>query len=386
MPVYKFEDAWRVQWRDPATRKRRTRSFPSKAEAEAFAQDRRKERELVRRGFVTARQVSERRYVLAVDGLCDRFMEHARTYYRKPDGRPTSMIHNLEMALRPLRKLYGSAPAADFGPQALKAVREAMIEQGWCRALVNRSVTRLRSVFRWGVEQEHVPASVLEGLRAVAPLRRGRCEARETEPVRPVPEAHIDKLREHLSRQVWAVIELQRLTGMRPGEALAMRGRDLDTKGQVWTYTPASHKTEHHGHGRTVYLGPRAQAVLRPFLQRDLSAYLFDPQEAVAERAADAPSHRRPDQQPTRRRTDRVVGEHYTTESYRRAIERACAAAGVPTWSPNRLRHNAATFLRREYGIDLAQTILGHALGSTITEVYAEANVAKAREVVGQVG
>ncbi len=103
-------------------------------------------------------------------------------------------------------------------------------------------------------------------------------------------------------------------------------------------------------------------------------------------------------------------GEYYTVGSYRRAIERACDAAFPPPatiryeqdskvkrtrlaewrqahrWTPHRLRHNAATFLRREYGIDLAQTILGHRLGSTITEVYAEANVAKAIDVMGKVG
>jgi hypothetical protein len=32
------------------------------------------------------------------------------------------------------------------------------------------------------------------------------------------------------------------------------------------------------------------------------------------------------------------------------------------------------------------QTILGHRIGSAITEIYAEANVRKAREVMGRVG
>ena len=84
--------------------------------------------------------------------------------------------------------------------------------------------------------------------------------------------------------------------------------------------------------------------------------------------------------------TTRRLGAHYTVESYRRSITRACDAAGVPTWSPNRLRHNAGTRLRREYGIDVAQTILGHRLGSSVTEVYAEANQRRAREVVSKVG
>lgn len=55
-------------------------------------------------------------------------------------------------------------------------------------------------------------------------------------------------------------------------------------------------------------------------------------------------------------------------------------------WHPHQLRHNAATRLRREFGIDLAQTILGHRLGSAVTEIYAEANVAKAKDVIARVG
>ncbi len=54
-----------------------------------------------------------------------------------------------------------------------------------------------------------------------------------------------------------------------------MRSCDLDTSGRVWAYTPESHKTEHHGRERRIYLGPMAQKVLRPWLRPELSAYLF---------------------------------------------------------------------------------------------------------------
>ncbi len=57
----------------------------------------------------------------------------------------------------------------------------------------------------------------------------------------------------------------------------------------------------------------------------------------------------------------------------------------IPTWSPNRLRHNAATSLRKEYGIELARIILGHASGFT-TEIYAEADRRQAIDVVAKIG
>jgi hypothetical protein len=49
-----------------------------------------------------------------------------------------------------------------------------------------------------------------------------------------------------------------------------MRTRDVDTSGRVWSFTPEAHKTEHHGKERRIYLGPRAQTVLRPWLRPEL--------------------------------------------------------------------------------------------------------------------
>ena len=79
-----------------------------------------------------------------------------------------------------------------------------------------------------------VPPSTHHGLKAVVGLRRGRSEARESEPVRPAPEASVDAIRPYVSRQVWAMVELQRLTGMRPGEVRQMRTCDLDATAKVW--------------------------------------------------------------------------------------------------------------------------------------------------------
>jgi integrase len=90
--------------------------------------------------------------------------------------------------------------------------------------------------------------------------------------------ATVSKL--HVARQVWVMVELQRLTGMRPGEVCNMRTIDIDTSGRVWTYSPERHKTEHHGKVRRIYLGPTAQDILRPWLRTELKAYLFSPAEA----------------------------------------------------------------------------------------------------------
>ncbi|MBL8815481.1 MAG: hypothetical protein JNL58_05595 [Planctomyces sp.] len=54
-------------------------------------------------------------------------------------------------------------------------------------------------------------------------------------------------------------------------------------------------------------------------------------------------------------------------------------------WSPNRLRHNAATELRKRFGLEAARTVLGHTEADT-TLFYAEVDWDTARRVIGAVG
>ena len=157
----------------------------------------------------------------------------------------------------------------------LKAVREAMIRpdadgrEGWCRNNANRAIGRLKSVFKWGVENEIVPPHVYQALAVVAGLRRGKTEARETEAVKPVPAEMVDAVLPFLPDQVAAIVKLQRMTAARGGELLKLRGRDIDRSGAAWKYRPADHKTAHHGKGRLIVFNPDAQEVLKPFLDRD---------------------------------------------------------------------------------------------------------------------
>ena len=183
---------------------------------------------------------------LKVNDLILAFWErHAQGHYRHPDGSPTGELDNYRDSLRPLRRLYGLTPAGNFGPLALKAVRGAMIESGLARTTINQRVGRIVRLFKWAVENELVGPAVHQAIKAVAGLQRGRTEAREPEPVGPADGAAVEAIRPFVSRQVWAMVELQRLTGMRPGEVTAMRAGDVDASGDVWVYRPAGHKTAH---------------------------------------------------------------------------------------------------------------------------------------------
>jgi integrase len=203
-------------------------------------------------------------------------------YYPGPQNR--SELGSFRLALRVLRRLYGETLAWDFGPVALQTVREAMIKEGWSRPYVNRQTGRVKRCFKWAASQELVPPSVFHGLQAVDGLRKRKTGAPETDPVKPVPEEWVKSTLDCVSRQVGGMIRLQWATGMRPGEAVIMRGCDLDTSGKVWVYTPQWHKTEHHGHERPIYLGPQAQAIVSEFLKPDTTAYLVSAADAERER------------------------------------------------------------------------------------------------------
>jgi integrase len=262
-------------------------------------------------------------------------------------------------------------------------------------------------LFKWAVGEAMVPPSVHHGLKAVPGLRRGRADVRESEPIKPVPDAFVDAIEPYVSRQVWAMIQLQRLTGMRPGEVCSMRTIDVDTSGRVWIYTPESHKTEHHGRERRIHLGPAAQAILRPWLRPELTAHLFSPRESVESRRAEQRKRRKtpltPSQQVRKRKAKpkRSPGDSYDTRSYNHAVhygvrranaeaKEAAEAKGIepeeiPAWHPNQLRHSAATRLRREFGLDVTRAVLGHS-SPVVTEVYAELDGAKAAEAMERVG
>lgn len=64
---------------------------------------------------------------------------------------------------------------------------------------------------------------------------------------------------------------------------------------------------------------------------------------------------------------------------------RACVALGVPGWVPHWLRHNAATRVRDEFGIEAAQAIAGHASPS-MTALYVTKMDRLAVKVATQIG
>jgi integrase len=279
---------------------------------------------------------------LTISDLILSFWRFAEGYY-KPDGETTSELRCIREALRPLREMYGHTEVGKFGPLALKAVRQKMIEKGWCRTHINHQINRIRRMFRWGASEELVPASVNEALRSVAGLSKGRSGVRESQPVEPAFWEHVEAIKPFCPRPVAAMLELQWLTGMRSGEVRMIRTKDIDrTNSEGWLYRPGSDEGEHGQHknawrglDRVIVLGPKAIAVLMCWLRpEEPDAYLFQPREAVEDRNARRRAQRQTPRTPSqlarkrKKKPRRAPGLYYRATSYAHAVARACKKAG----------------------------------------------------------
>jgi integrase len=335
--------------------------------------------------------VSAANETYTIKKLAIAYVEFAETDYLR-DGRLSAEVDRIRYALRRLIKLYGDFDANEFGPKALNEVREEFVRCGQRRSTVNANISRLKRMFRWAAENELIPVTTYQAVATVVGLKKGRGTAKESKIVRPAEVAAIDAAIPYMPKPVADMVQLQRLTGCRPGELCGLRPCDVNRESQVWCFRPASHKTEHHGIERRIYLGPKAQAILSPWLDRDPLRFCFSPAEEVKRQLAAKHARRKTPltygNRPGSNRKlnpNRTPKDHYTTASYRRAVERACVRAKIPVWTPNQLRHARATELRRLHGLDAAQVVLGHS-DAFVTQIYAERDFSRAQEIMRELG
>jgi len=343
----------------------------------------------VRRKVHRAEQVVVSDVILA-------FWRSKKLRYTDGEGKLSSHGAVIRTGLRILREQAGDVAASDFGPKTLVAVRKHMADSGrFTRGTVNKHVAAIVRIFKHGVAAELVSESVHRALACVEPIQRGEIPGlRESKNVTGVEQSAIDAVRPYLSRQLWAVVQIQLLTGARGGEILQMRGCDIERRPKAWLYRPEQHKNAHRGHTRTIGVGPKGQEVLAPFLiGRDDKKPLFSPAEAVEERRRRKREERiTPATHGNRPGTNRKAepewepGETYSAVSYRQAIVRACEKAGIAKWTPHQLRHEAATRMRRALGLEAASELLGHGSAAITDAVYAERDEGKILKLAQRTG
>jgi integrase len=216
------------------------------------------------------------------------------------------------------------------------------------------------------------------------------------------------------------MVRIQLLTGCRPGEICSLRPCDVNRDGDIWEFIPESHKTEHHCRSQRIFIGPKAQGILNRYIDnRPADSFCFSPAESkewyLAQRRANRQTPMTPSQMSRKRKDapDKQPGDRFTTMAFGKSIKAACEKtmpsilrnlSRLPAeirlrakelrnrwrsrhvWSPNQLRHTRATMLRRDYGIESAQVVLGHSDASLTAQVYAERDFNAARSIMAEVG
>jgi integrase len=333
--------------------------------------------------------------VTTIDDLCALFLDWGAGYYRKRNATTSEYAAFLRVAAL-LRGWFGDLPAQDFTPRHFEAIRDALIDgrmptglskrrRSMTRESINAYMALIVRIFRRGGAKGWVDESVYTALRTVEGLKAGRCAARETADVRPVPEEMLRSVLNHLDGAEAAdMIRFQLLTAARPGEVVHMTRGDIDmSRDDVWYYhVPDEYnKTAHHGATEPIAITLPAQDIIRRRVARAADACIFDryctrdsyrtaiyracdhvaadpPEDLRRIMVIDGRSIRKDRKNPPRLRLETLI-EHRTR-------------LGVMLWDeyldwrrahrfhPHQLRHNAITAAHRQGGVELARRVARH--------------------------
>lgn len=311
----------------------------SKTTAQAWKKG--KERELASGREPEAAPPVERES-FTVAQLCAAHLPRLLMAYTREHGITTS-YSNAKQALAKFEAALGDVPINSLRPRMLRDMVEDWAESGdYARKTLNEYLRRIKYTLEWAVENEMLEAHTFAALDIVASLSANRTNARESQRRQavsdPVVAATLEKCPPHLQ----AMIQIQRLTGARPDEICKLRPCDIDRGGAVWIFTPPEHKTAHLGKIREIAIGPKAQAILAPYMDRPADCYCFDPRLSLMES---------PPPSTTRR---------YASGAYAQAIRIVCAKHGLEAWTPYQLRHTRLTEVAKDHGLEAAAEIGGN--------------------------
>ena len=322
---------------------------------------------------------------------------------------PSKEAYRISLAIFPLAEYFPDLLADDFNPLHLKEFQKFIVESekyNWCRKLINERIRCIKRMFKWATSEMLISIHTYTVLTTVEGLRKGRTVARESKKVMPADLSMVKAIIACVTPVVSDMIQIQLYTGMRSGELCKMRPCDIERKESIWKYKPESHKTEYLGHDKIILLGPKTQKILSKYLLRPLSEHCFKPDESYKQSLQRKSANRKTPLSCGNRPGSNCKGTRkfkdcFDSDTYMKVIKRACKAEypapeGLNkeqkkqwykehSWHPHQLRHNAATMIRKEFGLDAARAVLGHK-SVVITNEYAELDLKKAENVARIIG
>jgi integrase len=288
------------------------------------------------------------------------YFHHCRTYYRLPNGTISKDVYNIERAFIELTE--DDAPA-ELTKEHLNRLKDKLLKRGLSRKYINQRLGRVRRCIGWMHENNYVSDQCALMAKVYRGLPAFRSSARETDPVEPVEWAIVERTLQHLHEPWKSMVLLQWYTGMRPGEVCNLTISEVRRTGDPWIIDKGkNHKTAWRKKQRRLAVGPQAREILDHWIKvAELNdrEFLFRGRRNV-------------------KTCIRPVGYSHT-------LAKTCRKHGIPTWSPNQLRHSYATRVRSTFGLDAAQTMLDHSRADT-SQIYAELDMSKKAEIASRMG
>jgi len=240
--------------------------------------------------------------------------------------------------MKPLVKHYGNKQVSEFGPLSLKFIREKWIEAGHSLSTIRKREGQLKAAFRWAAENEMISAETANAICLVRGLKKGRSKARNPKKVKPVPDEVVERTIPFMSPIVADAVRVHRLCAMRSQDVINLRAADIDRSQMPWKYIPHTHKNANRELTREIAIGPKARAILIPYLdkQDNPEKFLFSPKESMKWYEEEKRRNRKSKVQPSqtcrkKKNPKRKPKDQYTSCSYGKAIRRACQNASTTT-------------------------------------------------------
>ena len=336
----------------------------------------------------------------SLEGLCQAFLAERRKFCsKKEDSNYGGSVKYL------LEFLPGTMDASEFNAKHLKDFMYFLADKKLGLRTINKHAFNVRRIIKWAVPEGLLPGSSYVALQAVQGLKRNQSKAKNPKIVDAVADIYIERTLPYLVEVVADMVRLHRITGMRSTEICIMRPCDIDTTGEIWLYKldPDKHKSGYvTGKPKIIPLGKQAQDIVSKYLKRRLNDYLFKPAEADQQRREFRHQNRKVylssgNRPGTNRKGTQTFREHYTSDTYKKAIIYAIEMANklnkndkeageyVPYWTPHQLRHNAGYRICQEMGLEAASAFLGHS-DMKITERYAHRHLDQAIKVAMRMG
>jgi integrase len=274
-----------------------------------------------------------------------------------------SKRYHLDAAIKILVELFPDRPALEFDSLQMNRLRSELIDRGYSRKYCNDILVIVKRCFKWSMQRDYITTDQHVKIQSIDSVSSGEAP---TKIVEPANDDDVNATLPLLSRDFQDTIAFLRATGCRPGEARLMQVGDIDREN--WLLHRDKHKTAHKGKSRYVPIPSSVREILLPRLLRPEDAFVFGAD------GGDRPYEKRA----LGRAIDRAI----------KKLNEQRSEDDLPTvdhWHPYRLRHLRATEVREQYGVEVAQVLLGHARIS-MTEHYAGITEAKAKEVGKLIG